>query len=83
AGPTATPSRTTGRITWTTNLAASGVVHYGTTMSLGKTTTGASGVKSHSVSLGSLVRNTTYYYSVQSTASGSTVTSTIKSFTTN
>lgn len=83
SGPAASASRTSAKITWTTNLTASGVVHYGTTMSLGKTVTGSSGVKSHAVTLGSLTRHTTYYYSVQSTTGGSTVTSTIKSFTTN
>ncbi len=83
AGPTATPSRTSAQIQWTTNVKANSVVSYGTTASsLTKTVSSNGLVTAHSLTLSSLQRHTTYYYQVSSTASGATVSSTVRSFTT-
>ena len=82
-GPTATASNTSARIQWTTNVAANSVVGYGTTAgSLTKTVSSNGLVTAHSLNLSSLRRHTTYYYQVSSTAGGTTVSSTVHSFTT-
>ncbi len=58
-------------ITWTTDESSSSVVEYGLTNAYGSTSTGASGVTSHSVPLTGLAANTVYHYCVKSTdASG-------------
>lgn len=70
SGITPIPSTTTATITWTTDENASTSVSYGTTASYGTTTTETNTsprVTSHSVSLSSLVCNTTYHYKVIST----------------
>ncbi|HEX9079684.1 MAG TPA: protease pro-enzyme activation domain-containing protein, partial [Desulfuromonadaceae bacterium] len=83
AGPTATANKTFAQIQWTTNLAASSVVRYGTSAgSLTGTVSNSTPVTAHSLKISSLARHTTYYYQVSSTAGGATVSSTIKSFTT-
>jgi beta-lactamase superfamily II metal-dependent hydrolase len=70
-------------ITWTTDEPASSVVEYGLTTSYGSSTTGASGVTSHTVSLSGLSANSVYHYRVISAdAAGNTATSTDHSFQT-
>ncbi len=83
SGPSASPSRTRATIQWTTNLASSSVVKYGTSSSnLNQTASNSTPVTSHSVTLSGLSRHTTYYYQVSSTVGSSTVSSTTSSFTT-
>jgi subtilase family serine protease len=82
-GPTATVGNNSTQIQWTTNLAATSVVRYGTSSgSLTKTVSNSSLVTAHSLTLSSLSRRTTYYYQVSSTAGSATVTSAVKSFRT-
>ncbi|MBI0581755.1 MAG: pre-peptidase C-terminal domain-containing protein [Methanomassiliicoccales archaeon] len=57
-------------ITWTTNIAASSVVYYGTTANYGSSAGGPSGT-SHSVSLSGLLAGTTYHFKVRSVATAS------------
>jgi kumamolisin len=83
SGPTASAARTSATVQWTTNLASSTVVKYGTSASnLSKTFSNNSLVTSHSAALSGLSRRTTYYFRVSSVSSSSTATSTVKSFTT-
>ncbi|MCA1596871.1 MAG: cellulase, partial [Chloroflexi bacterium] len=82
SGPSASTGKTSATIKWSTNIAASSVVQFGKTSSLGSTASSATLVTSHSISLGSLSRRTKYYYTVSSTANGSTVTSAVLTFTT-
>ena len=62
-------------ITWTTNIAASSQVEYGTTTSYGSSTTlDSNAVTSHSVALSGLTATTLYHYRVKSAdVSGTTV----------
>ena len=58
----------TATITWTTNEIADSVVHFGTDpASITQTTSNSALVTSHSIGLGGLTPNTTYYYRVTST----------------
>ena len=54
-------------INWTTNVAASSVVHYGTTIPPASTSSSASRVTAHALPLAGLSSCSTYYYSVEST----------------
>jgi parallel beta-helix repeat protein len=71
-------------ITWTTNVASSSQVEYGTTTSYGSSTTlNPSLVTSHSISLSGLSPNTLYHYRVKSAdAAGNLATSPDYTFTT-
>ncbi len=70
-------------ITWTTSLAATSVVEYGTSVSYGATVTETDSVTTHSVALTSLSPNTSYHYRVSGADSnGQTFTSGDFSFTT-
>jgi hypothetical protein len=57
---------TTATITWTTNVAASSEVQYGTTTSYGESASSADLVTSHSVTLTDLDPDTVYYWRVVS-----------------
>ncbi|RME53523.1 hypothetical protein D6783_01820 [Candidatus Woesearchaeota archaeon] len=74
---------TTAFITWTTDEPANSTVHYGTTTSLGNTTTDSALVTAHGVPLSGLQPNTLYYYNVTSCdAAGNCNTSGTYNFTT-
>jgi kumamolisin len=82
-GPSATASRTSALIQWSTNVAANSVVSYGTRSgSLTQTASSSTLVTAHSLTLSSLSARKTYYYKVSSTAGSTTVMSAVKSFTT-
>jgi len=67
SGVTVTPSTTSATITWTTNVAASSVVNYGTSAgALSLNASNASLVTSHSITLTGLTAGVTYYYTVTS-----------------
>jgi hypothetical protein len=68
-------------LTWTTDLAATGTVSYGTTASYGSTAITISGT-SHSASLQSLSASTLYHYKIVATGTGGTTTTTDATFTT-
>jgi hypothetical protein len=53
-------------ISWTTDDLSTSIVNYGTTVSLGLTTSNSNLFASHSINLTSLSSNTTYYYQVRS-----------------
>jgi subtilase family serine protease len=83
SGPTATYSKTSATISWTTNLAANSVVYYGTSSTnLNMSVSNSTLVTSHSIKLNRLSRHTTYYYKASSTAGGATVSSSVGSFAT-
>jgi hypothetical protein len=67
---------TAATITWTTNLAASSRVDYGTTTAYGKAVANPTMVTSHSVTLTGLSPSTTYHYRITSQASTGTPAST-------
>lgn len=67
---------TAATITWTTNLAASSRVDYGTTTAYGKAVANPTMVTSHSVTLTGLSPSTTYHYRLTSQASAGTPVST-------
>jgi hypothetical protein len=73
----ATGSGTSATVTWTTNVASTSVVQYGTSAgSLTSTATGPSNVTAHSVTLTGLSPATQYFYRVTSAdAAGNSVTS--------
>jgi hypothetical protein len=81
---TATSITATGAtITWTTNIASSSQVSYGTTSAYGSTSTlNPTPVTNHSVILTGLTAGTTYDYDVTSTAGGSSATSANSTFLT-
>ena len=82
AAPSASPSKTFAQIKWSTNLASTSVVRYGTSAgSLTNTASSSSLVTAHSLKLSPLSRHTTYYYQVSSTAGIATVSSPVGSFT--
>jgi len=58
-------------LTWTTNVAATGIVNYGTTSGYGSSGTSASGT-THSVAMGGLSASTTYHYQIQVTGDNGT-----------
>ena len=70
----ATPTATTANVTWTTDAASTSQVNYGTTTSLGLSTTDGTLVTSHSLTLTGLSAATTYDYRVISTNSGGSTT---------
>ena len=70
-------------ITWTTDELSNSVVEYGLTTAYGSTTSDATNVTSHSISLTGLSASTLYHYRVKSTdAAGNTTTSADNTFTT-
>ena len=70
-------------ITWTTDEASNSVVEYGPTPGYGSTTSDATNVTSHSITLNNLSATTLYHYRVKSTdAAGNTATSVDHSFQT-
>jgi kumamolisin len=82
-GPQAVPGKTTAQVSWTTNLASTSVVRFGTSSgSLTRTQSSSSLVTSHTLTLTQLQRRSTYYYQVSSTAGSATATSGIFTFTT-
>jgi subtilase family serine protease len=83
SGPTATPSRTSASIQWTTNVASTSVVRYGTRSgNLSQTSSNSALVTSHSLTLNGLSRRQIYYYQVLSTAGSTMISSSVGSFTT-
>jgi hypothetical protein len=69
-------------ITWTTNVASSTLVEYGTTAAYGSAAAGPAGVSTHTVALTGLTENTTYHFRVRSANSGGTAISADTTFTT-
>ena len=68
-------------VTWTTSVAATSQVKYGTTSSLPNATSMSSSmVTNHSQSLSGLAANTLYYFAATSSASNNTATSTTATF---
>lgn len=62
-------------VIWTTDEASDSAVNYGTTTSLGSTTSDTTLTTGHSITLTGLIAETTYYFEVQSTdSSGNTAT---------
>jgi hypothetical protein len=57
-------------VTWTTDVASTSDVDYGTTTSYGSLATGGASVTSHSVNLTGLAQATLYHFRVRSTGSG-------------
>lgn len=62
-------SDTQATITWTTDVAGTSVVDYGTTTDYGSTSSDTSYVTSHNRALTGLTANTTYHYNIKSTRS--------------
>jgi len=80
---TANITKNSAQIDWTTNVAATSQVQYGTSTSYGTTTPlDSTMVTMHSVSLGALTTNQTYHFRVVSTADGQLVNGSDQSFTT-
>ncbi|MDO8335494.1 MAG: redoxin domain-containing protein [Candidatus Saccharibacteria bacterium] len=70
-------------ITWTTDIAATSVVNYGTTSGYGSTSSDSTYSTSHTATLTGLTANTTYHYQVVSTSAAPlTTTSSDNTFTT-
>jgi hypothetical protein len=84
AGPAADASSTTATITWTTDVASSSEVFYGTSStSLSQTATDATLTTSHSITLTGLAKTTQYFYQVRSAAANfASVSSAVASVTT-
>jgi subtilisin-like proprotein convertase family protein len=79
----ANPSSTTATVTWTTDEAATSVVNFGTSTSLGQTATVSGYATAHAVTISGLTAETTYYYKVVSVdASGNEANGSVLSFTT-
>jgi regulation of enolase protein 1 (concanavalin A-like superfamily) len=74
------PTASRAVITWTTDIAATSVVNYGTTTAYGSTVSSSSLVTSHSITLSGLKCGTLYDYDVAST-SASNLSSTSGNFT--
>ncbi|MBI3573562.1 fibronectin type III domain-containing protein, partial [Candidatus Kaiserbacteria bacterium] len=73
----------TAQFKWSTNVAATGKVMYGTSPSaLTKTVNASTANTSQAVSASGLSRQTTYYYQISATANATTVQSTVLSFVT-
>ena len=80
---TANITKNTAQVDWTTNVAATSQVQYGTSTNYGTTTPlDSTMITTHSVSLAALTANQTYHFSVVSTANGQTVTGADQTFTT-
>ncbi|MBI4358501.1 MAG: hypothetical protein HY584_04305, partial [Candidatus Omnitrophica bacterium] len=78
-----TVTSTTATITWITDEQTDSVIEYGTTSSLGLSTTNSSFVTNHSWTIRSLTTGTTYYWRVKSKdRAGNTVYSAISTFKT-
>jgi len=76
-------TQTSARVRWTTNVASTSRVDYGTSTSYGSNVYSSSLVTSHAITLTSLSPGTTYHYKVTSTRSGyKTAVSSDKTFTT-
>lgn len=73
---------TSATITFSTNIAATSTLKYGTTSSYGTTKTITTATTSHSYSLTGLSKNTTYHYQVTATAGSASDTSTDQTFNT-
>jgi len=70
-------------IDWTTNVAASSQVNYGTTAAYGSSVSDSNMLTSHSLTLNSLTCNTTYHYQITSVvAPGNSATTSDATFTT-
>ncbi len=69
AGVTNSTSQTNATVTWATDQATDSTVEYGVTASYGSKTNVSESVTNHSVVVGGLSANTTYYYRVGSTNS--------------
>lgn len=69
-------------ITWTTNVASTSTISYGIGVSYGSTSTDASSVTSHSVTLSGLSAATTYHFAVTAYANNTSTTSGDNTFTT-
>jgi uncharacterized protein (TIGR02145 family) len=63
-----TPTATGATVTWTTDIASTSYVDYGTTVSYGTTVGDATLATSHSVTLSGLSASTTYYFRTRSTS---------------
>ena len=72
----------TATVNWTTNLAASSQVNYGTTPAYGSNVTNAILVTNHLLTINSLTCNTMYHYQVASAAPGNSATTSDATFTT-
>ena len=76
-------TKSSAQIQWTTNIATTSQVQYGTTASYGSTTAlDSTMVTSHSVALSTLTANQTYHFRVVSSANGQQVTGDDLTFTT-
>lgn len=84
SGPSATPGSTSATITWTTDVASTSQVDYGTspTALTNSTPLDSTAVTSHSVQLSGLSAQTTYSYLVRSSTGAGTTASAVFSFTT-
>jgi subtilase family serine protease len=83
SGPVASAGRSSAVITWTTNVAANSVVHFGTSSAnLTRTASSSALATTHSLTLSGLTRRTTYFYQVSSTTGGVSVSSAVNSFRT-
>jgi hypothetical protein len=84
SGVGATATTTAATVTWTTDVASSSQVEYGTTASYGSSSAlDSTAVTSHSVGLSGLAAGTTYHYRVRSAAPGGALgTSGDQTFTT-
>jgi hypothetical protein len=80
---TSSIATSTATVTWTTNVAATSQVNYGTTLSYGTASSSAALVASHSITLTGLTASTTYDFQVESVdAGGDVATSSNQTFST-
>jgi kumamolisin len=83
SGPTAVPGRTSARIQWTTSVASTAMVYYGTDANnLNLEVSIRNRIPVRSLTLLGLSRRSRYYYRVFSTAGAATVSSDVLSFIT-
>lgn len=83
SGVSAVPTATSATVTWTTSVAASSQVSYGTTAAYGSNVTDSSLLTNHSLSLNSLTCGTTYHYQITSaTGPGNSATTSDAVFST-
>ncbi|HSA83944.1 MAG TPA: fibronectin type III domain-containing protein [Patescibacteria group bacterium] len=69
-------------ISWTTNLASTGVLDYGTTTSYGSSVSSSTSSTSHSVTLTGLSADTTFHYRITASSGGNDLQSSDYTFTT-
>jgi hypothetical protein len=81
-GVTATPNSGGATITWTTNIVADSTVSYGTSTAYGATSTDATQVTAHGITLTGLAETTLYHYEVISSEYGTSTKSGDGTFTT-